>query len=74
MWEKLKAFFLRSETVFWARLQVVLGIAAAVVTYVDPSVLQPIIPSAYYPLLLVANGIFSEYLRRRNDPQIGKGP
>ena len=74
MWEKLKAFFLRSETVFWARLQVVLGIAAAVVTYVDPSVLQPIIPSTYYPLLLVANGVFSEYLRRRNDPQIGKGP
>ena len=73
MWEKLKAFFLRSETVFWARLQVVLGIAAAVVTYVDPSVLQPIIPSTYYPLLLVANGVFSEYLRRRNDPQIGKG-
>jgi hypothetical protein len=73
MWDKLKAFFLRSETVFWARLQVVLGIAAAVVTYVDPSVLQPIIPSAYYPLLLVANGVFSEYLRRRNDPDIGKG-
>lgn len=73
MWDKLKAFFLRSETVFWARLQVVLGIAAAVVTYVDPSVLQPIIPSAYYPLLLVANGVFSEYLRRRNDPDMGKG-
>lgn len=74
MWNKISDFFLRSETIFWARLQVVLGIAAAVVTYVDPSVLQPIIPSAYYPLLLVANGVFSEYLRRRNDPQIGKGP
>lgn len=73
MWNKIKDFFLRSETIFWSRLQVVLGVAAAVVTYVDPSVLQPIVPSAYYPLLLVANGIFSEYLRRRNDPSIGKG-
>lgn len=74
MWSKIRTFFADSETIFWSRLQVVLGVIAAIVTYVDPSVLQPIIPSAYYPLLLVANGVFTEYLRRRRDSDLGKGP
>ena len=67
MWQRIKRFFKDSETIFWARLQAVLGIAAAVVTFVDPSILQPIVPPAWFPWLLVANGVFTEYLRRRRE-------
>ena len=64
MWQPIKRFFKDSETIFWARLQAVFGIIAATLTYVEPAVLQPIVPASYFPWLLVANGIFTEYLRR----------
>lgn len=67
MWPRIKRFFKDSETIFWARLQTTLGLVAGAVTYVDPAVLQPIIPDRYFPLLLVANGVFTEYLRRRRE-------
>jgi hypothetical protein len=41
------------------------GLLAGVVTYVDPAVLQPVVPSEWFPWLLVANGVLTEYLRRR---------
>lgn len=65
MWQRIKKFFSESETIFWARLQTFLGIVAAIVTYVDPAVLQPVLPAEWFPLLVLANGIFTEYLRRR---------
>jgi len=65
MWNRITAFFADSETIFWARLQVVLGVIAIAVTYVDPTVLQPLIPPAWFPVLFLANGVFTEYLRRR---------
>lgn len=67
MWQPIKRFFKDSETIFWARLQAVFGVIAATLTYVEPAVLQPIIPAPYFPWLLVANGIFTEYLRRRRE-------
>jgi hypothetical protein len=67
MWQRVKAFFKDSETIAWARTQAALGIVAGIVTYVDPAVLQPIIPDRYFPLLLVANGVLTEYLRRRRE-------
>lgn len=67
MWQRIKRFFKDSETIFWARLQTVVGIIAVSVTYVDPSMLQPIVPASYFPYLLVANGILTEYLRRRRE-------
>jgi len=65
MWQRIKKLFRDSETIFWARFQAIIGIVAGIVTYVDPHVLQPIVPSGWFPLLLVANGVFTEYLRRR---------
>nr|DAF83389.1 MAG TPA: hypothetical protein [Caudoviricetes sp.] len=67
MWQRIKRFFKDSETIFWARLQTALGILAVAVTYVDPTVLQPLVPAPYFSWLLVANGIFTEYLRRRRE-------
>ena len=64
-WTRIVAFFSGSETIFWARLQTALGVVAAVVTYVDPALLEPVLPAKWFPLLVLANGIFTEYLRRR---------
>jgi hypothetical protein len=70
MWQRIKQFFKDSEVIFWARLQVLLGVIASVITYVDPSVLAPIMPAEWSPLLLVAHGIALEYLRRRRDKEM----
>ncbi|MFE0015989.1 hypothetical protein ACFWXH_14160 [Mesorhizobium sp. NPDC059054] len=70
MWQRIKRFFKDSETIFWARLQTALGFVVVALTYVDPSVLQPIIPAQYFPWLLVANGILTEYLRRRREDSL----
>ncbi|MCX8572868.1 hypothetical protein [Aminobacter sp. MET-1] len=68
MWSRIKHFFKDSETIFWARLQAAVGAVAVAVTYVDPSVLQPVIPADWFPWVLVANGVMTEYLRRRREP------
>ena len=65
MWQRIKNWFRDSETIFWARLQAALGVLAGIVTYVDPVVLQPILPPEWFPWLLVVNGLLTEYLRRR---------
>ncbi|RWK79646.1 MAG: hypothetical protein EOR51_12115 [Mesorhizobium sp.] len=65
MWTRIKSYFSDSETIFWARLQAAIGVVAAVVTYVDPQVLSPIIPSEWFPWFLVINGLLTEFLRRR---------
>jgi len=58
-------WFKDSETILWARLQTFIGIVAVIVTYVEPSVLSPVMPAEWFPLLVLANGVFTEYLRRR---------
>ena len=67
MWTKIKAFFKDSETIFLARLQVAAGLVASALTYVDPSVFQPVLGAQWFPWFLVANGLATEYLRRRRD-------
>lgn len=67
MWTRIKRFFKGSETIAWARLQLLLGAIAAALTYVDPAVLRPILPPEWLPWLLVLNGLATEYLRRRRD-------
>lgn len=69
MWDRIKTFFRDSETIFWARLQVFVGLAAQVVTFVDPSVLAPVLPADWLPWALVLNGVGTEYLRRRREPE-----
>jgi uncharacterized membrane protein HdeD (DUF308 family) len=70
MWNRIKAFFSDSETIFWARLQAFIGVVAGLVTYVEPTALAPIIPSEWFPAFLVVNGIATEFLRRRRDPAL----
>lgn len=70
MWQRIKAFFSDSETIFYARLQAFIGVAAVIVTYVEPEVLSPVMPPSWAPWVVVANGIFTEYLRRRRDGEM----
>jgi hypothetical protein len=66
MWQRIKNWFHDSETLAWARLQSVLGFAALALTYIDPSVLAPVIGDArWFPWLVLANGLATEFLRRR---------
>ncbi|QPC87436.1 hypothetical protein GA830_12285 [Mesorhizobium sp. NBSH29] len=70
MWKRIKDFFSHSETIFWARLQTAIGVVATIVTYVEPSVLAPLMPAEWSPLLVVANGVLTEWLRRRRDEKL----
>ena len=67
MWNHIKAFFSDSETIFWARLNLLIGVAAVALTYVEPQMLKPVMPADWFPWLFVANGIATEYLRRRRE-------
>lgn len=63
MWDKIKAFFKRSETIFFARLQVAIGIIWAVLSATD---LSPVLHGRALTYWLIASGLVTEYLRRRN--------
>ena len=66
MWQRVRDFFRDSETIFLARLQILLGVIAAALTYVDPAMLAPIIGEAtWFPWFVLLNGVATEYLRRR---------
>lgn len=66
MWDRIKTFFRDSEVLAWARIQAALGFVALVLTYVDPAMMSPLIGDvAWFPWLVLANGIATEYLRRR---------
>jgi lysozyme family protein len=70
MWALIKQWCKNSETIFWARLQVLLGSAAAIVMAVaaDPSVnaaIQAVLKPEYVPYYVIAFGVLTEVLRRR---------
>jgi hypothetical protein len=62
MWEKIKAWFKDSETIFFARLQMVAGAVWAVLTAAD---LSPLLEPKWLTVWLLASGILTELLRRR---------
>ena len=59
---KIKNWFVHSETIFWARLQIAFGIIWTAVSVVD---LSPLLSPKWFALWCIANGIISELLRRR---------
>ncbi|WP_028034098.1 hypothetical protein [Chelativorans sp. J32] len=64
MWQRVKDFFKDSETIAWARIQAVLGLLALLLTYVEPTLIAPLLGD-YAPWFLFLNGLATEYLRRR---------
>lgn len=65
MWQRIRKHFGDSETIFWARIQTLLGSLAMMATYTDSSLVTGIIPSEALPWFLFINGLATEYLRRR---------
>ena len=70
MWDKVKAWFKRSETIFWARLQVFAGAVMATVMALanDPNIsdaLKSILKPEYVPYYVIGFGLLTEILRRR---------
>ncbi len=63
MWDKIKAFFLNSETIFWARAQIAVGALWTVLSVTD---LAPLLNPKWLTYWLILNGFITEYLRRRN--------
>lgn len=69
-----KAFFAYSETILWARLQALVGFFTGVWNSLDFSALQSFDWQhafennnlAWVAFGVFANGLFTEYLRRRN--------
>lgn len=69
-WENTKAFFKNSETILYARLQVLSGFALAVFSSIDWTTvtmnLNDAKNSLYIAIGLIVNGVITEVLRRRN--------
>ncbi len=69
-WDNTKAFFKRSEVIFYSRLQVISGFFLSVFSAIDWTQVtvdfQNAKQSLYVGLGLIANGIITEVLRRRN--------
>lgn len=65
MWQWIKKFFRDSETLFLARLQMFLGAAAELLTYVPAETWAPILPPQWFGWFLLVNGVATEWLRRR---------
>lgn len=69
-WDNTKAFFKRSEVIFYSRLQVISGFFLAVFSGIDWTTvtmnLHDAKQSLYIAAGLIFNGIFTEFLRRRN--------
>lgn len=69
MWDKIKAWFHDSETIFFARLQILLGILLAIAPTLNPVswLDQTLTPAQRWVTALwaIASGILTEYARRR---------
>ncbi len=53
-----------SETIAWARLQVLLGLVFGVLATLDPYLVSSILPENWAPYWLLFSGILTELARR----------
>lgn len=65
MWQRIKNYFRDSETLALAWFTRALGVIAGAITYVDPSLIEPLLTPWGFSLFLLVYGIALEYLRRR---------
>lgn len=60
--QSIKDWFRNSETILFARMQVMVGVVWTVLSVSD---LSPLLSGKYLTYWLIFSGIVSEYLRRR---------
>ena len=72
MWSTIRVWFHDSETIVWARLQVVAGIVFTVIATTDQTILRQVVDALHltrwWPILVVAAGIVTELVRRSRSP------
>ncbi|MER8464184.1 hypothetical protein [Mesorhizobium sp. M1396] len=65
MWRSnIRAWFKDSETIAWARLQMLGGAVLAVIAAMDPSLFNQYIPERWLPLYVIGAGVVTEVARR----------
>ena len=64
MWQRIREFFRDSETIFWARLQMLGAAIIATLAMIDPMLFSNYIPTAYLPIYIFISGIITEFARR----------
>jgi hypothetical protein len=64
MWNKIRAWFKDSETIVWARAQMLAGVVLTVIAATDPALFNQYIPERWLPLYIVGAGIVTEVARR----------
>lgn len=62
--DRVRAMMRDSETLLFARLQMLAGAVASVLTAVDPTLLAGVLPAEWLPWVLLGNGVATEVLRR----------
>lgn len=75
MWQKIKDWFHDSETIFLARLWMLLGLLVEVIGAVDPALLKQAlggINPSMVGLILLVQGVIHEVARRHRDPNLGR--
>ena len=70
MWNKIRSWFKNSDTILWARMQVLAGLIAALLMALasDPNVsgaIQTALQPKYLPYYVIAIGLITEIARRR---------
>lgn len=75
-WERIKELFLGSETIAFARFQMLVGAVGAVAAATDFTTLfaggMPKKETLIVFCVVFAQGVLTEYFRRRRDPNLGK--
>lgn len=64
MWQRIRAFFKDSETIFWARLQMAVAAVVSVVATIDPTLFAAYVPVKYLPIYVFVSGVITELARR----------
>lgn len=67
MWKRTRRFFKDSETIFWARLQMLVAAIVAVLATIDPNLFSAYVPTEYLPIYIFVSGVITELARRRRD-------
>lgn len=72
IWDRIRVWFHDSETLVWARLQVLGGIVFTTLATTDPDVIKGAVDALnltrWWPLLLIAAGVVTELVRRSREP------
>lgn len=63
-------WFKDSETILWARIQMLVAALITTVAVIDPMVFSNYIPTGYMPIYIFVSGVITEFARRLRDKDL----